>query len=334
VERNPFTGNEWLPNLRFDWLRDNDTLVWAALSRAVRAPSRIDREVFVPGAPPYLLTGANAFESEIANVAELGYRTQASAEVSFSATALLPPLSQPAQRGAGRRQARVSQRHRGPHLRNRGVGHVPAELDAARDRRRRGAGHLPAREARAIDLGGLAILGNSPERMAQVRASWSPRADVDFDLFTRYVGKLQSVVPAYSATDLRLAWRPNRPLELSVSVRNAFDREHIEWQNRGLVERSFFLHLRWQAEDGLPPARYCSLRCSRRGCAAQPATEPAVKAAFLYKFAAYVEWPESALAGAEAPFVIAVAGPMRSRPSWRSWCPAARSIRAASRSGD
>ena len=38
---------------------------------------------------------------------------------------------------------------------------------------------------------------------------------------------------------------------------------------------------------------------------AQPATEPAVKAAFLYRFAGYVEWPEPAPAP-DAPFVIGV----------------------------
>jgi hypothetical protein len=38
------------------------------------------------------------------------------------------------------------------------------------------------------------------------------------------------------------------------------------------------------------------------------ASEASVKAAFLYKFASYVEWPPSALAAADAPFVFAVAG--------------------------
>lgn len=38
------------------------------------------------------------------------------------------------------------------------------------------------------------------------------------------------------------------------------------------------------------------------------ATEASVKAAFLYKFAGYIDWPASAFAGAEAPFVIGVLG--------------------------
>ena len=40
---------------------------------------------------------------------------------------------------------------------------------------------------------------------------------------------------------------------------------------------------------------------------AQAVSEPAVKAAYLFKFAGYVEWPASQ-ATAEAPFVIAVVG--------------------------
>jgi len=38
------------------------------------------------------------------------------------------------------------------------------------------------------------------------------------------------------------------------------------------------------------------------------ATEAGVKAAFLYKFAGYIDWPAGAFAGAEAPFVIGVLG--------------------------
>lgn len=40
---------------------------------------------------------------------------------------------------------------------------------------------------------------------------------------------------------------------------------------------------------------------------AQPISEPAVKAAFLFKFLGYVEWPAQALAP-EAPYVIATLG--------------------------
>jgi hypothetical protein len=38
---------------------------------------------------------------------------------------------------------------------------------------------------------------------------------------------------------------------------------------------------------------------------AQQATEAAIKAAFLYKFAGYIEWPATAFAGPDTPLVIA-----------------------------
>jgi hypothetical protein len=41
---------------------------------------------------------------------------------------------------------------------------------------------------------------------------------------------------------------------------------------------------------------------------AQQATEAGIKAAFLYKFAGYIEWPANAFTAPDAPFVIAVTG--------------------------
>lgn len=41
---------------------------------------------------------------------------------------------------------------------------------------------------------------------------------------------------------------------------------------------------------------------------AQQATEPSVKAAFLYKFAGYVEWPANAFPAHDSPVIIGVAG--------------------------
>lgn len=45
-----------------------------------------------------------------------------------------------------------------------------------------------------------------------------------------------------------------------------------------------------------------------QGAVAQPASEAAVKAAFLYKFAGYVEWPPPSFPSPETPYVIGVAG--------------------------
>ena len=87
LERNDYTGYEFLPTARLAWMVTPDHLLWTAATRTVRAPSRLDRDTFIPGSPPFLLTGGPDVRSEIAKVYELGYRGQPASRFSYSATA-------------------------------------------------------------------------------------------------------------------------------------------------------------------------------------------------------------------------------------------------------
>jgi iron complex outermembrane recepter protein len=246
AERNPFTGVEWLPSLRLSWQPDAHQLVWCAYSRAVRAPSRFERDLFIPGQAPFVLTGSSLFEAEVAKVAELGYRSQASGRVSFSATLF---------------------RQEYPNLRSvRLVSGAPAFANDIEGRIQGieawGSWRVTSgwkltggfvvqdieRKVRPgrVDLGGLPSLGNDPERSALIRSSWTPRQDIDFDVAVRHVGALQTTVPAYTAVDVRVAWRPRPSLELSLAAQNAADRYYFEWQNRVVNERSVFVKIVWR----------------------------------------------------------------------------------------
>lgn len=94
-EHNSYTGLEIQPNLRLLWIPHSQHTVWAAVSRAVRTPSRLEQD-FVgnlvtppgmtpPGAPsnpfpvPLVLriAGNEDFNSEELIAYELGYRIQA-----------------------------------------------------------------------------------------------------------------------------------------------------------------------------------------------------------------------------------------------------------------
>jgi iron complex outermembrane receptor protein len=86
VERNDYTGWKFLPNARLAWNLSEQDLLWTALARAVRSPSRLDRDTFVPGQPRFILTGGPDVRSETADVVELGYRSQLSRASSYSAT--------------------------------------------------------------------------------------------------------------------------------------------------------------------------------------------------------------------------------------------------------
>ncbi len=74
LERNQFTGFEFQPTARLSWIIERNQFLWGAISRAVRTPSRIDRDFHIPGNPPYLLSGGPDFKSETLLAYEIGYR--------------------------------------------------------------------------------------------------------------------------------------------------------------------------------------------------------------------------------------------------------------------
>src|SRR5205085_10523733 len=87
VEHNDYTKFEVEPNVRLRWDVTTQQMVWGAISRAVRAPSRVDRDERLPTpalAPTIsnLLIGGANFESETVTAYELGYRAQVGPKVS------------------------------------------------------------------------------------------------------------------------------------------------------------------------------------------------------------------------------------------------------------
>ena len=57
-----------------------------------------------------------------------------------------------------------------------------------------------------------------------------------------------TTVPSYQATDVRIAWRPWRDLELSLTGMNVFDGGHVEFDEHGLpavIPRTAYAQVRW-----------------------------------------------------------------------------------------
>ena len=80
LEKSSFVGWQVLPNLRLAYQASPRALLWAAVSKAVRTPSRIDRELQLP---PLLLPSTN-FESEKLTAVEAGYRGEPARWLSLS----------------------------------------------------------------------------------------------------------------------------------------------------------------------------------------------------------------------------------------------------------
>jgi iron complex outermembrane recepter protein len=88
ILHNIFSGFELQPSARISAVLSEKNTVWAAASRAVRAPSRLDVDYRLPIEPqpptvPSVAGGPN-FDSEKLHAYELGYRTQPHNNVSLS----------------------------------------------------------------------------------------------------------------------------------------------------------------------------------------------------------------------------------------------------------
>ena len=249
VERNDYTGSELLPSLRLAWKPGNEQLLWAALSRAVRAPSPLDRDIVLPPRPPYLIAGGPGFQSEVADVAEVGWRAQPTPTLSYSATLFRNWWE----------RLRSGQPPPDAHVQNMIAG-TTAGFEAwaswqAAPNWRLTAGYDLLREHLHVEAGstdpvGPSALGNDP------RAQWSLRSSLDvsptqeFELSLRHVAALPSpAVPAYTTADLRYAWRFRPGWTAAVVGRNLPGRSHAEFgaaSGRSEIPRSLLVQLAWQ----------------------------------------------------------------------------------------
>jgi iron complex outermembrane receptor protein len=80
IENSSFSNVDFMPDLRFSWQLNESDMLWASVSRAVRTPSKLDRELQLPG----ILLPAPRFHSEKLTAYETGYRGQPLANLSLS----------------------------------------------------------------------------------------------------------------------------------------------------------------------------------------------------------------------------------------------------------
>ncbi|MDT3680500.1 MAG: TonB-dependent receptor [Burkholderiaceae bacterium] len=249
-EHNPYSGWESLPSVRLAYTVAERALVWGALSRAVRSPARLDREIFTPPQPPFIIAGGPTFRPEVVNVAEIGYRAQVGANVSWSVTAFLHDYD----------RLRSAQVVGGSVLiDNRIEGEVRGLEGWANwqpaSRWRLSAGFLLLDKNLRLAPGsndpvGPSNLGNDPRWQWSMRSAHALGEQVDLLIALRRVGALPKPhVPAYIAADLQLNWNVRRDLQLSFGVRNAFDARHVEFDSgtyTGEIPRSVRFSLSWQ----------------------------------------------------------------------------------------
>jgi len=249
LEYSSYVGFDYLPSIRLGWRVSDTHFVWAAVSRAVRTPSRIDRDLQAPG---FLLRAPN-FESEKLIAYELGYRGRPTPDTSISVSLYWNEYSDL------RTVNLVSSPPPLLRLGNAAEGHAYG-IEAWGDwrvlpwwRLRAGINLLHKdlhTKPGATDTSNGASEGDDPGYQVSLRSSMDLPHNIALDIGVRAVDRLPRLgISSYIEGDARIAWQVTPALELSLAGYNLFGARHAETVTLPALavaaRRSVYLGLRW-----------------------------------------------------------------------------------------
>ena len=278
-EVNPYTGLEVQPGARLLWTPDEKNTVWAAVSRAVRTPNRLDDDADIlfsrvrVGPGSFLeVRGEHSddLNSEEVLAMELGYRVEPAAGLSLDFAAF-----------ANRYDDLIAYVPTAPRPGTPPFDFVfPHVADNAMDGESYGvevAAHWKVtdwwrlsgsysfidtsihRRQNAVERNDeVAIEVSVPPHQFQLHSYANVGRDLELNASLYYVDEIglhpdlgQGTIPSYLRVDLNATWRPKKDLELTLGVQNLLDDQHLEFvpearEHHTEVERMFYGQLVWR----------------------------------------------------------------------------------------
>ena len=248
-ESNPYTGLELQPAIRLRWQPHVEHSFWAAVSRAVRTPSRYEEEGRVealampaPAGLTSLLTvlGNQNLVSEQLLAYELGYRIQPATTLALDIAAFYNVYKDVIGLQAG--QPFLEFTPPPPHLaiplffsnnlgaRTKGVEFSATYKPSQWWKLATGYSWLQMRQTAPPGSSSLMLPGDNPRHQFNVRSYWSLPLALEFDTAVFYTSRLAGqLLPDYTRLDTRLGWRPEKNLEFSFALQNLLDPRHPEF---------------------------------------------------------------------------------------------------------
>ena len=267
VEHNDYTGFEVEPSGRLAWNITPKQMVWAAVSRAVRTPSRVDHDLSEPTGlpapfPSGVITGTSDFTSETLIAYELGYRAQIADKISGSVSTYYNDYS------------KIRSFTPTPGSLIEGLPfYVQNNLEGATDGVeisvdyqmldwwRWHAGYDFLQEnihvtPGQVDAANALNETADPKHQFSIRSSMDLPENIEFDTGLRWVDSLTinnvavaGTVPSYFELDARLAWHPTKNLEISLVGQNLLHDQHPEYgfpsATQVQIERSVYGKIAW-----------------------------------------------------------------------------------------
>ncbi len=263
AEYNSYSGLDVLPNVRVAWEPRKDTLFWAAISRAVRTPSRIDRELIAPG----ILIAAPHFGSEQLTAFEAGYRGEILSKVSLSVSGYYNDYNDLRSDQYAVPDIFPVQLQNHLNAKTYGVEVWGTYSPADWWRLRAGFNSFQrslSLDPQATDLTETQTAGQDPPYQAQLRSEMNFGSDWELDLDLRNVAHVKTpalvsfvpqiyrtvaVTPSYTEADARVGWRFASGLELSLDGINLLHSRHLEFNDPSSypprsIQRSVFVTLK------------------------------------------------------------------------------------------
>ncbi len=285
LEHNSFTGFEFQPNVRLLWTPSPRQTLWAAVSRAVRTPSRSDQDIHYRflTVPPLTgqnplplplrmeLAGSSDFKSETLVAYELGYRAEPVSGVSIDVAGFYNVYDRlrHLREGAGYLEFQggvptnaVQSLVLSNDMEGRSLGFEVAATWAPLDWWRLNASYsyidlkMRAKGDFVDDMNRGNAEGSTPRHQVSLRSGFDFSRNLSLDLWLRGIDRVKYIagesIPGYLTMDARVAWRPMKNLELSLVGQNLLDKQHAEFVPEYIftspseVERSVYAKVEWQ----------------------------------------------------------------------------------------
>jgi len=217
-EDNDYTGFEYQPTLRGLWTPDNDTTYWAAATRAVRVPDRVNTDGILDFGGTTVSIGNINQESFINYTYELGYRKRISNTWILDGTVFYSDYRNTAQTTSGIDDVYGFEgyvKYQYNHDLRMELGYTFNEGDTI------------------FANGSTEPRSRLPKHTIFLRSNYDLRSDMDLDAMVYYVDDSKSPsgttdIHAYTRVDLRYGWRPMKNLDLSLLLTNMLDDAHAE----------------------------------------------------------------------------------------------------------
>jgi iron complex outermembrane recepter protein len=252
LEDDPYSGWTLQPDARLSWMMSESEQLWAAASRAIRAPTPFDRDVVEKVGGLTFLTGNAAFRPERVTAYELGYRALPSSRFSVSASVFYNHYDD--LRTVDPASATVFlPLHWGNAMEGSTYGvETWADLQVLSWWRLTPGLRTLHKQLRfkpgAAGLLGTGQAGDDPTAQGFLTSSMDLPLRLTWDASLRYVNALPDpVAPGYYGLDTRFGWRASPQLELALVGKDLLHARHAEYPSPDGEEiaRSFLLQIRW-----------------------------------------------------------------------------------------